>query len=370
MSAPDTPAEARPRRPARRPRPPCATPAPARGLSLVELMVGLVVALMVGLVATGSAIMFLGSQRQHVAAGGSTTNANAALAAAKNDIAAAGLGFYGDTRYRCHTLNLGVGATAHWNGAAFVPLRITRSAGQDIVDVLQAARVEAGAGALLSAPTSGADAFLKSHLPAVVGDAVLVSPATTSDPCLVRTVTAVTAATEDTPLRLHFASTGLHNAATFTSMPTYSAEGSSVTLLGRLQWQRYRLSGTDLVLEQALAGSTAVIARQVIALRIQYGVNSGAPNSTTLDSWQSATGGFAALTPATLPRVRAVRLGIVVRSPQREKPRPDGTCDASTAKPQLFGEVIEPDVSDWTCWRYRSAVAVVPLRNLMLGSGT
>lgn len=343
---------------------------PARGLSLVELMIGLVIALMIGVVATGSAIMFLGAQRQSVAATGSVTNANAALAGVKNELAAAGLGFYGDTKYRCNTLNLSAGATAHWNNAAFVPLRVTRASGQDMVDVLQASRVEAGAGALLSAATAGADAYLKSYLPAVVGDAVLLSPATTTDPCLVRTVSTVTAATEDTPQRLQFAAAGLHNGAAFATNPTYSAEGGSVTLLGSMRWQRYRLNGTDFVLEQPLTGSSATIARQVIALRVQYGVTSGAVGATSLSSWEAATGTYASLTPTLLPRVRAVRIGIVVRSPQREKPKSDGSCEASSAKPVLFGETIEPDVTDWTCWRFRSAVAVVPLRNLMLGSGT
>ncbi len=33
--------------------------------------------------------------------------------------------------------------------------------------------------------------------------------------------------------------------------------------------------------------------------------------------------------------------------------------------PTLFGNTVTPDVSDWQCWRYRSVVVVVPLRNLV-----
>jgi type IV pilus assembly protein PilW len=68
-----------------------------------------------------------------------------------------------------------------------------------------------------------------------------------------------------------------------------------------------------------------------------------------------------------LPRVRALRIGMVTRSPQREKPNAAGNCEASTAKPQLFGAEVEPDVSDWACYRYRTAIVVVPLRNLVMG---
>ena len=44
-----------------------------------------------------------------------------------------------------------------------------------------------------------------------------------------------------------------------------------------------------------------------------------------------------------------------------------GNCTASSAKPRLFGEEIEPDVTDWRCFRYRSSTLVVPLRNLVWG---
>jgi type IV pilus assembly protein PilW len=72
-------------------------------------------------------------------------------------------------------------------------------------------------------------------------------------------------------------------------------------------------------------------------------------------------------TAANLPRVRAMRMGIVTRSPQREKPDASGNCEASLAKPRLFDVEIDPDVTDWQCYRYRVSTVVVPLRNLVLG---
>lgn len=341
-----------------------------RGLSIIELMVGLVVALLVGLAATSSAVMFGATQRQGIGVGGVAVNASTALAALKNDALTAGLGFFGDARFLCTRLNLSVGSTVHLDGAAFAPVRIEQVAGQDQLDVMQSARVESGANVLLDQPSSGVDAQLKSYLPAVVGDAVLLSPESAADPCTVRSVTAVTASTPDDPQKLDFASGGTFNDGSFTTPLSYGSSGGGVTLLGALRWQRYRLVGTNLVLERPLDGTSAIIARNVIGFRVQYGISSAVLTQKTLESWVDATGAFATLTAANIPRVRAVRMGLVMRSPQREKEGAGGACEASAAKPVLWGATVEPDVTDWACYRYRRAEVVVPLRNLVLGIKT
>ena len=341
-----------------------------RGMSIIELMVGLVVALLVGLAASGSAVVFTASQRQGIGVGGATVNINTVLGALKNDAATAGLGFFGSTRYLCDSLNLGKGAAALWNGTSFAPVRVTRDGAADRVDVLQSSRVEAGAHVRLALPSDGTSASLDSFLPAAVGDAVLLSPEAAGQPCTVRTVTAVAPSTTTTPQQLSFGAGGLHNDAAFTTAPTYSDNGGGVTLLGQLRWQRYRLDGTDLTLERPLDNVSAVIARNVIGFRAQYGVSAVGGATSTLEQWVDATGTFAALDVTTINRVRAVRVGIVVRSPQPEKRNAAGVCEASLAKPRLFDQEIEPDVLDWQCWRYRSAVIVMPLRNLVMGMAT
>lgn len=342
-----------------------------RGLSIIELMVGLVVALIVGLAATSSALMFSASQRQGIGVGGVAVNINTAMAALKNDAATAGLGFFGDARFLCSRLNLSVGATTRIDGTAFAPVSITRTGTLDQLDVMQSARVESGANVLLDAPSNGADADLKSFVPAVVGDAVLLSPESPVDPCTVRSVTAVTPSTDDDPQKLTFGAGGLHNDGVFTTVPTYSDSGGGVTLLGALRWQRYRLVGTDLVLERPLDGTSAVLARNVIGLHAQYGVSPVLLTTKTLDQWVDATGTFAALGVANIPRVRAVRIGVVVRSPQREKEDNLGVCQATPVLPTIFaaGDVV-PDVADWQCYRYRRIVVVIPMRNLVLGITT
>ncbi len=349
-------------------------------------MVGLVVAMLVSLAAASSAMMFTVHQRQGMGIGGSGISAASALAALKSDAALAGLGFFGDSRYLCDRLNLSQGGTVISNGAVFTPVRITRG-DDDTVEVVYGDRIESGATVLLAAGSDGSAAELQSLLPVSVGEAVLLAPATPGAPCLVRSVTAVTAGTAVTPQVLQFEPGGSYNPPGGGSstgpvlitgpkpkpkpLPTTPtsvfAERDHITVLGALQWNRYRRDGNTLVLDRPLTGDSVVLARDVIAFRAQYGVAAAAAGSTTLEQWVDASGSFAALDATTLPRVRAIRMGLVTRSPQPDKPNAQGDCEASPAKPQLFGVEINPDVANWSCWRYRVAAVVVPLRNLVQG---
>lgn len=354
------------------PDPPRSVPRGQRGVSIVEVMVGMVVALLVGLAATGSALMFSASQRQGIGTGGSLINASTALTALRDDVAAAGLGFFGDRQFLCSKLNLSVGAAVVRDGTDFAPLNVTAEAAGDRIDIVSATQVAAGANVLLNAATTGASAALRSLLPVSAGQAVLLAPAAPGDPCLVRTVTGVTASTDDTPQMLEFAAsaaTGVslaHNLGTFTTNPTYPDKGR-VALLGGLNWTRYRLQGTDLRLERPLGGDPVVLVRNVVAFRAEYGRSSAAAGSTTLETWDDSAS-VPAMSASGLPRVRALRVGLVTRSPQAEKPNPaTGLCEATATMPTLFGAAVTSDVTDWQCYRYRSAIVVVPLRNLVMG---
>jgi type IV pilus assembly protein PilW len=359
MYAPDPTPSAALRGPAR----------PQHGLSLIEVMVGMVVALLVGLAAAGSAQMFTASQRQGVGTGGALINAGNALAAIRDDVAAAGLGFFGDSKYLCNKLNLSVNAAKVQDGVDFLPVRITAEADGDRVDVTSATQVASGANVLLKTATSGASAELRSLLPVAVGQAVLLAPATPGAPCLVCSVTEVAASTDDTPQTLTFGGAGTFNQVAFATNPVFTANDypdiGRVALLGDLRWTRYRREGTDLRLERPLGGDPVVLVRNVVAFKAQYGVSLA--GASALDTWADASGDFAALASDKLQRVRAMRIGIVTRSPQREKPAADGSCTATPVMPKLFDADVASDVADWQCYRYRTAIVVVPLRNLVMG---
>ncbi|MDH4051552.1 MAG: PilW family protein [Rubrivivax sp.] len=337
-----------------------------RGMSIIELMVGIVIAMLVSLAAASSAMVFTASQRQGVGAGGVGISASTALAAIKNDAALAGLGFFGDAKYLCQNLALSEDDVVKVDGTAFTPLSVTVDGTDDRIDVIYADRVEAGANVLLNAASDGSSAEVMSLMPAAVGDAVLLAPAAGGGTCLVRTVTAQVASTEDSPQTLTFDNTGEHNKKAFSTAPAF-AEKDRIALLGSLNWNRYRRVDDTLVLERPLTGESAVLARNVIALRAQYGITAAAAGATTLENWQAPSGAFATLDAAELPRVRALRLGMVTRSPVAQKPDAGGNCEATLDKPEVFGEQITPAGADWKCYRYRVTTVVVPLRNLVLG---
>ena len=343
-------------------------------MSIIELMVGIVVALLVGLAATSSATLFTAAQRQGIGAGGSVVSASTVLSSIKNDAATAGLGFFGESLYLCDRLNMSNG-TATIDGATFTPVSITRTGAQDSVDLVYATRVEGGANVLTGSASTGTSVELLSFLPAAAGNAVLLAPPTgTAAPCVVRQVTTNTPSTDTTLQTLTFdaGSGSSFNQGTFATNPTY-AEHSRVALLGNLRWHRYQRTGTNLELVRPFAGATTVIAANVMAFRAQYGIS--ATGADTLAEFHDATDepgkSFATLDATELPRVRALRVGIVTRSPQREKP-PGGNvarCESTTTAPTLFGdEITFPTAdTDWRCFRYRESVVVVPLRNLVYG---
>jgi type IV pilus assembly protein PilW len=346
----------------------CADRRAGRGLSIVELMIGLVVGLLVCMAAMNSVMTFGATQRQATVTSGGAMSANGALAAIKGDVAAAGLGFFGDTQYLCNTLNLSNGAALVSDGAAFAPLQLARTSGTDQVDVVYGDQVASGANVLLRSASDGSTAELMSMVPAAAGQAVLMVPATPGL-CTVRSVTATTAAGLNAPQLISFGATGAYNKMAFTTAPAYAAR-ARLTVLGTLQWHRYRVVDGNLVMEQPLAGTSNVLVRNVMAFRAEYGVSSAA-GVTTLASWQAAdTAGWGSLSNSNIGRVRALRLGLVVRSAQRDKPDASGSCTASDSKPALFGATVEPDLSDWACYRYRSVTLVVPLRNMVWGQAS
>lgn len=338
------------------------------GLSLVELMVGIVVSLLVGLAAAGSAMMFTASQRQGTSSGTVSINGTNVINAIKADLSLAGLGFFDDSVAPCGTLNLSVGATTLSDGAAVAPLQVVRGTDHDQLDLLYATTVESGSSVLLDQVSDGTFAAVRSLLPAAAGQMVMLAPEATGGLCTVRTVTAVTASTNTTPQVLTFADSGNHNKVTFATPPLYNAK-SRATLLGNMTWNRYRVNGSnELLLERRLNGDSAVLLRDVVSFRVQYGVSATAA-TPTLDAWVDADGAFASLDAANIDRVRAVRVAVMLRAPQREKAEADGVCRATETAPQLLG--VTPSAftgadTTWRCFRYRTQQAIVPLRNFVM----
>jgi type IV pilus assembly protein PilW len=360
-----------------------AGPRSQRGVSIIELMVGMVIALLVGLVAASTAMVFTASQRQGVSAAGAATSSNSTMASIKEEVAQAGLGFFGDAAYLCPVLNFSVGAT-NFSSAAFSPLQITRAGNFDQLDFLYADQVAGGASVMARTINGISSVELASFLPVnavTLGQAILLSPDGPNLgvlPCTVRSVTAVAPFADPVGQTLSFAGAGTgsrHNEVNFGAAPAYVAK-TRVTLLGNLDWRRYRVLNGNLVADRPLvAGDTpSVLVRNVVAFQVEYGVVADVAGSTGFAGWQAPAGaGWAPLSAANVARLRAVRIGLLTRSAQPEKPNEtSGVCEATTASPLLFEDrdpITVPNAGtiDWKCFRYRTASTVVPLRNWAMG---
>jgi type IV pilus assembly protein PilW len=132
-------------------------------------------------------------------------------------------------------------------------------------------------------------------------------------------------------------------------------------------------------------GNAVVVADQVVNLQAQYGVDDGftggtTANDGTIDRWVDATAALgwdiASLTPTKIGQIRAVRIGIVVRSSQVERPTPGAaTCPTTPTMPRALAQAAttpakaqspQMDTTNMptpTCYRYKTYETVIPIRN-------
>lgn len=336
-----------------------------RGVSMVELLVGLVVAALIALTAFSSSVVFGAAQRQAVSASATTAGLVTTLASIKAEIAAAALGFAGDGGTTCSRLNRARAGAIVSDGAAFLPVAVARSASSpfDALSIARATDSKAAAPVRLAANVGNASVSvpLRGWLPLQPGQQVLIKPAVSDDPCTVREVLSTSAAVPGgAPYTVSLAPVP---APGFTGPVEYSTE-SSMSVLGAIEQRSIAVEPPGrLRLTSEHLGGSVTLAEDVVAWRVQYGVVDVTGGANVI--WVDPTGEWAVLDVAHAARVRALRLGLLARSPQREK-----GCLATTDLPRLFGEVIDVSASypNWQCHRYRRAETVVPLRNLVWGA--
>ena len=128
------------------------------------------------------------------------------------------------------------------------------------------------------------------------------------------------------------------------------------------------LRSTDLV----TAGATAQpLASSIMNMKLLYGVDTD--GNGAIDTWSPPTGDFAtdkvlAATGADLRRIKAIRIGMVVRSDEfdRDAPEFDWTLFECTAQEKTTYSCPDPLTGTLPAnYRYRTYETIVPLRNPM-----
>jgi len=345
-----------------------------RGMTMVELMVAVVIGMLVIVVAAGTLGFMEASKRSSTGGNSALENGVAVLTALEHDVKMAGLGFSALGKIACPTINLYYAGAKLLDNALFMPVTVTTGVdAPDAVTVTFADATLAAAPSTLFLPMTSPDAevVLENAGSIGVGDVAVLSNPGSPDPCTVISVTSITTNPPGT-IRIGHGNTGVFNpvsaGATFSSARAYPTN-ASINPAGGLTWTTYRVSATNrLELVNNLTGDVQLLADNVVGLKIQYGVTA-APGATTIADWVNATDAWANPTAAQVARIRALRVGILLRNPQKVKPSMlGGDCDVTTAIPSAWPGGPAYDYvarqPDWQCYRYRSMQTTIPLKNL------
>lgn len=120
---------------------------------------------------------------------------------------------------------------------------------------------------------------------------------------------------------------------------------------------------------QLVSDVNGVISDSIALMKAEYGADANGNGVIDANEWSQAA-------PANVMSVLAVRLAVVTRSVQPEKPGvAGGACDTTTVFPawidsatlplDLSGNVGLAATDDWKCYRYKTFENTVPLRNVV-----
>lgn len=140
-------------------------------------------------------------------------------------------------------------------------------------------------------------------------------------------------------------------------------------------------SGAPACTNQNTFSDAAPVSGNIVNVQAQYGVATAA-GSQSVDCWVNGNGtacspsganwSAANLTDSDVKRIKAVRIAIVARSSQTEKPGSSGctTTTATTNYPKAWEDAGAPAINlasdpNWQCYRYKVYNTIIPLRNIL-----
>jgi type IV pilus assembly protein PilW len=354
-----------------------------RGLSLIEIMVGLVIGLVAILVIGQVMAAFESQKRTSTGGGDAQTNGAQALQMLEQEARMAGFGLttpgqkgangnlfcpMGTNIIYDGTVRSNPGTVpAPADGGIVAPVRIQDGGAGDGGDVITIARSDAEFGVLVNTVRTTVNMALVPPVVRVdsglgyekVGQLILIGAANGSKICTLAQVSKVTKVGNEWDLELASGGSYPYNAANpaaaFASFagptpttygagdkvvnlgysPPPSATVSNVTAYRPFMYRRYEVRECDgqpmlMMVDPSQVSSPYTCANsenlmdQVVALEAQYGI--AAAGTQNVNEWRNATGAWAhdSLTAAQISRIKAVRIAVVSRSAQYIKN--DGSC--------------------------------------------
>lgn len=344
-----------------------------RGMTLIEVMIGLVIGMIVMLVIYQVVTTFEGQKRTTTEGAGAQENGLFAITALDRDLRMAGWGLTGTDAPECLGGIDSAASSGPMAALSLMPVRITDGgSGSDTITVTSGTSI-AG-----NAPVQIVDLISSPSVERVVNSVIgmnrddMVLAVNPDGSCNLGQVTSVQPGVN----RIQRNPGGFN--APWSVRKSWPAEqvGTKFYNLGTLLNRTYRVnpgngtSGAALETQDLDAAAWVGAADNIVSMKAQYGI---APTgSQVVNQWSSATGLWSAPGVTEAARIKAIRLFIVARSPIIEKRDQAGSCATTTAAPQpLWQQSATPVVVNlssnplWQCFRYRSFETVIPLRNVL-----
>ncbi|ACB35172.1 type IV pilus assembly protein PilW [Leptothrix cholodnii SP-6] len=368
-----------------------------RGVTLVELMVGLVIGLLATLVIAQVAIVFEGQKRSTT--GGSDAQLNGALAlqTLQRDIQLSGYGIATGGGAGCELRGSRNGTVPPWNGQPMVAVRIVdgtdvATGSPDSLFMLFSGKADSS---FYSLPIrvyqnhrrDGSEFVLdeRTNIGTAQGDMMVVVPTPTPLPsasqvtpswCSVFNISVDPATTDNRIVHQPGTDGPWNQDSTNTVFPgavnadTSYAAGSHLVNLGTMTYREYSLStsttGSALQM-RSVDNNTAqwvtadALFPQIVNLQAVYGRDTSVTRDNVVDAWDNT----APTTADGWSRVIAVRIALVARSNQREKEivtvtEPTWMPDGVNTQPLKVDHL-----DSWQHYRYKVFEAAVPLRNML-----
>lgn len=355
------------------------------GFSLVELMVALVIGLVATLVIQQVLTAFEGQKRTSTSGTDAQINGSLALFTLEQAVRQAGYGLFGaDGKLLCP-----LGINIFYNGVVKsdgsmpsgkqVPVMITdQGTDSDVIDTLWS---DSDFGAFPTTivkkmPTPSAEITASSSGGLKQTDTFVVAGKNGDKVCTLMQMSQDPQKTGNGWDLQHNSGQYLYNPANpakeFAVAPEYTI-GDIVVNMGAFLNLRYEIQAGRLIVVNGVDNSSTELVDQIVYMKAQYGI---APvGSSTVSEWRNATGAWEKLNEnplvATLvPRIRAVRIAIVARSPQFEKE------EVSPAAITLWEAGLPGDpppvfnaaaINNGRHYRYKVYSTIVPIRNVIWG---
>lgn len=356
-----------------------------RGVTLIELMVGLVIGLIATIVVAQVLWVAEGQKRNTTGGTDALLNGSLSLYTLQRNISMAGYGLNANKAWLGCTINGNYsGTAASWTLA---PVTITAGADAktpDQITVLTGTSNAAVPSTTLTAaqPQTSTSFVVSSTVGVGVGDLMVAIPAaiTASNWCTAFNVTAVDSATRTISHTAAGATAPWNPASLTTLFPAagYAANDSLVDA-GQLTQRRYSINMAARTLQEAVSttqtGGTFSAATElfpgIVHMRALYGKDTD--GNGVVDVYDQVTPTNA----SEWQQVLAVRLAVVARSNQYDKDEVTAASpqwDLGTQVPVTGSSVCGSskclaldlsDLPDWKHYRYKVYESIIPLRNML-----